>query len=114
MENLSELTAASTIGARIREWRTARELSLSDFAAAIGMAKGKVSEMERDLFRPGVQVALRIEELSQGAIDAGDLNDDVRAARHAVLGSAEAAGLSSGKTGADSRQGADGQIGEAA
>jgi len=83
MDTQPEATASS-IGARIRDWRAGRELSLSDFADAIGMSKGKVSEMERDLFRPGVRAAIAIEEISNGLIDASDLNDDVRAARHGV------------------------------
>jgi transcriptional regulator with XRE-family HTH domain len=74
-----------TVGARLREWRVAQDLSLSAFAEAIGLSKGKVSEMERDLFVPGVKVALVIEALSGGAIDAGELNGDVKAARHGVL-----------------------------
>lgn len=103
MDMQSDLTAASSIGAKIRGWRTARALSLSDFAEAIGMSKGKVSEMERDLFAPGVKAALEIERLSGGAIDAGELNEDVRAARHAVVGSGAAAPASTGNIAQSSR-----------
>lgn len=92
-----------SIGSKIREWRTARQLSLSDFADAIGMSKGKVSEMERDLFRPGVTAALAIEELSEGRIDAAELNDDVRRSRHALMGSAALAPASTGNIGESSR-----------
>ena len=74
----------SSIGSSIREWRERRGTSLSDFADEIGMSKGKVSAMERDLFSPGVKAALKIESLSQGRIDAADLNEDVRAARHGI------------------------------
>lgn len=95
--------AASSIGARIREWRAAQDLTLSDFAQAIGMSKGKVSEMERGLFAPGVTAALEIERLSGGVIDAGALNEDVKASRHAVLGSAAAAPQSTGNIGESSR-----------
>ena len=79
------------IGARLREWRVAREMSLSDFADAIGMSKGKVSELERGLFRPGVKAATDIERFCGGAIDAADLNDDVRLSRHGISGSAKGA-----------------------
>ena len=103
METQASDVAASTIGAKIREWRTGRDLSLSEFADALGVAKGKVSEMERDLFRPGVKVALAIEALSEGRIDAGDLNDDVRAARHAIRDSFAAAPASTGNIGESSR-----------
>jgi DNA-binding XRE family transcriptional regulator len=61
-----------------------RELGLTqiEFAHKIGLAnKASVSLLERG--GPcSLPVALAIERLSDGRIDAGDLNDDVRAARH--------------------------------
>lgn len=61
-----------------------RELGLNqaEFALRIGLAnKASVSLLERG--GPcSLPVALAIEALSDGRIDAADLNDDVRAARH--------------------------------
>ena len=61
-----------------------RELGLNqaEFALRIGLAnKASVSLLERG--GPcSLPVALRLEELSGGWIDAGALNEDVRAARH--------------------------------
>lgn len=73
------------IGEQLRRWRTDAAMSGAALAQALGISRGKVSEMESGQFLPGVKVALAIEALSGGRIDAGDLNEDVRAARHAVL-----------------------------
>lgn len=57
-------------------------LSLADFGTRIGVAsKGRVSEIERGVIPCPQRVALNIEQLSAGAINAADLNDAVRAAR---------------------------------
>jgi transcriptional regulator with XRE-family HTH domain len=97
------------IGALVRHWRTEAEMSGAALAEALGISRGKVSELESGQFKPGVKVALEIERLSNGAIDAADLNDDVRAARHGVVNSATPSDLSPGKIGETSRA----QAGEA-
>lgn len=59
------------------------KLSLEAFAAELGLSsKGQVSEIERGA-RPSVRVALEIERLSEGAIDAATLNPDVARVRQA-------------------------------
>jgi transcriptional regulator with XRE-family HTH domain len=57
-------------------------LNQAEFALRIGLAnKASVSLLERG--GPcSLPVALRLEQLSEGRIDAAALNDDVRAARH--------------------------------
>lgn len=72
----------STIIADLR-----RHLGLSqlEFGARIGLAnKASVSLLERGLAPCSLEVALRIEELSGGQIDAAQLNDGVRLARGAA------------------------------
>jgi DNA-binding XRE family transcriptional regulator len=82
-----------------------RELGLTqtEFALKIGLAnKASVSLLERG--GPcSLPVALAIEALSGGRIDAGELNEDVKASRHALLDSAGAAAVSAGKSGGNSR-----------
>lgn len=85
----------------IADLRAEMGLSLSDFAQLVGQAsRGTMSVIERDN-RCSVRVALKIEELSGGRIDAADLNDDVRMARASCGGGcsniATGAGASSGK-----------------
>ena len=65
----------------IRDLRQELGLSLEAFAQQIGLAsKSTVSDMERDN-RCSLPVALAIEKLSGGRIDAAALNADVAAAR---------------------------------
>lgn len=71
-----------TIGEQVRQWRTGAEMSGAALALALGISRGKLSDLENGKFVPGVKVALRLEELSGGRIDAGALNEDVRASRH--------------------------------
>jgi transcriptional regulator with XRE-family HTH domain len=79
------MNTALPIGERVRLWRTEAKMSGAALAEALGISRGKVSELESGAFSPGVKVALAIEALSEGRIDAADLNEDVKAARHAVL-----------------------------
>jgi transcriptional regulator with XRE-family HTH domain len=67
----------------VQSLRKALGLTLAEMGERCGISKSQMHEVERS-GRASLPVALRIEELSQGAIDAGDLNDDVRAARHGV------------------------------
>lgn len=94
---------ATPIGQQVRLWRIESEMTGAALAEALGISRGKVSELESGVFRPGVSVALEIERLSEGRIDAAELNEDVRAARHAVRSSAPAPALSPGNAGGDSR-----------
>jgi transcriptional regulator with XRE-family HTH domain len=63
-----------------------RELSLTlaEMGERVGLSKSQMHEVERS-GRASLPVALAIETLSEGRIDAADLNEDVKAARHAVL-----------------------------
>jgi transcriptional regulator with XRE-family HTH domain len=56
-------------------------LTLEAFAERVGSNKGRMSMIERGLERPSLPVALAIERISGGRIDAAALNDDVAAAR---------------------------------
>lgn len=56
-------------------------LNQVEFAALLGLrSKGQVSEIE-NTNRCSVRVALKIEELSQGSIDAAIMSDEVAMAR---------------------------------
>lgn len=75
-----------TTASAIFKLRKSLGLSLADFGTRIGVAsKGRVSEIERGVIPCPQRVALKIEQLSAGTINAADLNDAVRAAR-AVTG----------------------------
>lgn len=92
-------TAAPSL---VRELREEMGLTLAEMGRRCGISKSQMHEVERT-GRASLPVALAIEALSLGQIDAGDLNEDVRAARHALLDSAAAPGLSPGKAGGNSR-----------
>lgn len=87
----------------IAELRAEMGVSQEEFAALIGLSsKGNVSIIEREN-RCGLRVALKIEQLSAGRIDAASLNDEVRVSRHGldhvVVDSLVAASPSSGSSG---------------
>lgn len=68
----------------IAELRAEMGVSQEEFAALIGLSsKGNVSIIEREN-RCGLRVALKIEQLSGGRIDAASLNDEVRVSRHGL------------------------------
>ena len=73
-------TESSTFG--IADLRRERGETLDEFARALGIAsKGRISEIERGTLRPSLDVALKIEELSGGRIDAAAISPAVAAAR---------------------------------
>jgi DNA-binding XRE family transcriptional regulator len=68
----------------IAELRAEMGVSQEEFAALIGLSsKGNVSIIEREN-RCGLRVALKIEQLSEGRVDAASLNDEVRLSRHGL------------------------------
>ncbi|MFC0684649.1 helix-turn-helix domain-containing protein [Novosphingobium clariflavum] len=72
-------------------------LSLEAFAQLIGLqSRGRMSVIEREN-RCSLSVALKIEELSEGRLDAGELSDEVRAARHGFNVAAVQQGRSTGQ-----------------
>ena len=99
MCKLGDMKAHLTIEALRRELG----LNQAEFARRIGLAnKASVSLLERG--GPcSLPVALAIEALSEGRINAADLNEDVRAARHGVVTTSHGPALSPGKSGQNSR-----------
>jgi DNA-binding XRE family transcriptional regulator len=77
---------------QISDLRAELGLSLEEFAVRIGLSsKGYASELERG-GRCSLTVALAVERLSSGRIDAAALNSDVAEARRALMpGEARAA-----------------------
>ena len=65
----------------VRALRLARGETGEQFGRLIGLSKGKVSELEAGKFSCSVAVAIAIEAISGGQIDAASLNADVAAAR---------------------------------
>lgn len=95
----SSVTAAlpSPICAAIRALRFERQETGAQFGEAIGLSKSRVSLLETGSYSPSVAVALRIEQLSGGRIDAAELCEDVRLARHGLPDSAEMEQSSTGQ-----------------
>ena len=95
-----DMTSASPPFERIGALRRARGETLEAFGAAIGIAsKGRLSEIERGIRMPTPEQAVAIERISGGAIDAAELNDVVRMARHAAANTTGGPALSTGKCG---------------
>jgi transcriptional regulator with XRE-family HTH domain len=69
----------------IADLRKELGLSLETFAELLGLSsKGYASDLEKkEGVKPSVKVALKLEELSGGKIDAASLNEDVRLVREA-------------------------------
>jgi predicted transcriptional regulator len=83
----------------IADLRSEMGLSLEAFAAQIGLqSRGRMSVIEREN-RCSLDVALKIEDLSGGRVDAADLSEDVRAARHGLIDAAAQHGASTGHCG---------------
>ena len=75
---------------QIADLRTELGLSLEAFAAMVGIqSRGRMSVIEREN-RCALRVALAIERLSDGRVDAAGLCEEVRAARHGMSFSAVA------------------------
>jgi hypothetical protein len=81
----------------IADLRREMGVSLEQLAGMVGLAsRGRMSVIERE-GRCSFAVALEIERISGGRIDASDLNDDVRLARHGHVSTSAAPAPSSGK-----------------
>jgi DNA-binding XRE family transcriptional regulator len=62
-------------------------MTLDEFARAVGISsKGYLSQIERGVIDCSLSIALKIEEFSEGRIDAAVLSRDVRMARLACPG----------------------------
>lgn len=86
----------ATVWDQVRALRRERGETGEQFGAAIGLSKSKVSELEAGKYPPSVGVALEIEALSGGRIDAAALCEDVRKARHGLAAIATPPGSATG------------------
>jgi len=85
MSNVEASALPSTEPLTIAALRAEMGLSLEAFGGLIGLAsKGNVSILERG-GACSLPVALALEKLSGGRLDAGSLNEDVARAREAQL-----------------------------
>ena len=73
-------------------------LTLADFGERIGLSKSQTHDAEATN-RTSLRVAVEIEALSEGRIDAADLNDDVRKARHGIAITPSSAPPATGQNG---------------
>lgn len=70
-------------GMTITAYRTLKGLSLASFGAMIGRSKGHLHEIERTN-RCSAELAMEIERVTEGAVDAASLNDAIADARKAA------------------------------
>lgn len=73
-------------------------LTLEGMGDRIGLSKSQMHAVETT-GRASLRVALAIEALSDGAIDAAALSEDVRLSRHGLEDGADAAAAATGKAG---------------
>lgn len=90
----------------IAQFRAELGLTLAEMGERVGLSKSQMHDVEKS-GRASLTVALEIERLSGGRIDASDLNDGVRASRHGLEVRTPEACRSTGNTEADSRAAAD-------
>lgn len=67
----------------IATYRDKHSLSLEAFGALVGKSKPHIHEIERTM-RCSAKLALDIERVTGGAIDAAALNDEIASARKAA------------------------------
>jgi transcriptional regulator with XRE-family HTH domain len=67
----------------LTEWRTQHGLSLEALADKLSKSKGHLHAVEKDGYATA-RLALDIEKLTGGAVDAADLNPEIREARKAA------------------------------
>lgn len=91
----------------IRALRGAMGLTLAEMGKRCGISKSQMHEVERT-GRASLPVALAIEALSEGRIDAAELNEDVKAARHGIGVTPATPALSPGNIGESSHAAAGG------
>ena len=59
----------NTIGQRIKSLRIDKELSIQDFATAIGKSKGNISGYENDKYEPSAQTIIAIAKYFEVSIE---------------------------------------------
>jgi hypothetical protein len=67
----------------LSDYRKREGLSLEAFAALVGKSKGHMHEVESTM-KCTASLALEIERVTEGAIDAGTLNEEVALARRSA------------------------------
>ena len=67
----------------IATYRATHDLSLEAFGALVGKSKGHIHEVETSM-RCTAKLALAIEEVTDGAVNAADLNPEIAQARKAA------------------------------
>ena len=67
----------------LSEWRKEQGLSLEALAAKLDKSKGHLHAVEKDGYATA-RLALDIEAMTEGAVDAADLNPEIREARKAA------------------------------
>lgn len=67
----------------LSEWRAREGLSLEALAAKLDKSKGHLHAVEKDGYATA-RLALDIETLTGGLVDAADLNPEIREARKAA------------------------------
>lgn len=67
----------------LSDWRSKEGLSLEAVAVRLGKSKGHLHAVEKDGYATA-RLALDIETLTNGAVDAGDLNPEIAEARKAA------------------------------
>lgn len=98
MEQINEPWAASGAPLSIAELRTELGLSLAEMGARIGLSKSQMHDIERRN-AASVRVALALETLAPGRIDAAVICEDVRLARHGMADTAIIDQVSRGNAG---------------
>lgn len=84
MDLAEPATATAPIVLTIAALRTELGLTLQELGERIELSKSQMHEVEQSN-RASVRVAVAIEDLSGGRIDAAGLNEDVRLSRHGPI-----------------------------
>lgn len=85
MNEQSPIAATAPAQLTVSALRSELGLTLAEMGERIGLSKSQMHDVEKSE-RASLTVALEIERLSGGRIDAADLNDGVREARRACVG----------------------------
>ena len=100
MEQTTTPWAASGSPLSIAELRTELGLSLAEMGARVGLSKSQMHDIERRNAAT-LRVAIALENLAPGRIDAAAICEEVKLARHGTGDSAKMEEVSRGKSGAD-------------
>lgn len=104
MEQTATPWAASASPLSIAELRTELGLSLAEMGARVGLSKSQMHDIERRNAAT-LRVAIALENLAPGRIDAAAICEEVKLARHGAGDSAKMEEVSQGKAGENSPDG---------